>query len=60
MQSLDIIKKIKANGNIKIMRKLKEYGIHGIDAVSPLEIKLAQEAGYETKNILYTENYISS
>ena len=45
---------IKANYNPHIVKKIKEAGIYGIDAVSPNEIRLALELGYEPEQIIYT------
>lgn len=45
---------IKANGNPHIVRKLKEAGVDGIDAVSPGEIRFALDLGFPPDRILYT------
>jgi len=45
---------IKANYNPHIVKKVKESGIYGIDAVSPNEIRLALELGYKAEQIIYT------
>ena len=45
---------IKANYNPHIVKTLKEAGIDGIDAVSPGEIRLALELGFQPEAIAYT------
>jgi diaminopimelate decarboxylase len=44
---------MKANGNIQILRVLKEEGCH-IDAVSKEEVMVALKAGFESEKILFT------
>lgn len=48
----------KANTNLQILKLIKENGIEGIDAVSLQEVQLAKRAGFEAKNIQFTENFI--
>lgn len=48
----------KALNNINILRLLRNAGC-GIDAVSIQEIWLAQEAGFDSAQILYTPNCVS-
>jgi len=43
----------KANSNLSVLRILREEGL-GLDAVSPGEVFLALEAGFEPGQILYT------
>lgn len=40
------------------MKLLKNLGIDGIDAVSPNEVLVALNAGFDKKDITYTANYI--
>ncbi len=49
----------KANDNINILKILKDLGSY-IDATSTGEIFLAQKAGFEPKQILYTGNNYSN
>ncbi|KAL4464420.1 hypothetical protein ABPG72_010907 [Tetrahymena utriculariae] len=48
----------KANTNIAIIKLMKEQGIQGIDAVSIQEVLLAKKAGFEGRDIQFTENFI--
>ena len=41
------------------MKKIKEFGVKGIDVVSIQEAKMAIMAGFSKDNILYTENNMS-
>lgn len=52
--NLKIFYALKANYNPHIVRKIKEAGIYGIDAVSPNEIRLALELGYGPEQIIFT------
>lgn len=45
---------IKANYNPHIVKVLKDGGVHGIDAVSLGEIRLALELGFLSDRIIYT------
>lgn len=45
---------IKANYNPHIVKALKDAGVHGIDAVSLGEIRLALELGFPPDRIIYT------
>lgn len=45
---------VKANYNPHIVKIIKESGIYGIDAVSPNEVRLALELGYEKNRIIFT------
>ncbi len=45
---------VKANYNPHIVKVIKESGIYGIDAVSPNEVRLALELGYEKERIIFT------
>lgn len=45
---------IKANYNPHVVKVLKDAGIHGIDAVSLGEIRLALELGFPPDRIIYT------
>jgi diaminopimelate decarboxylase len=49
---------MKANGNLSILRLLREYGL-GIDAVSPGEIFLARQAGVPPEAIWFTCSNVS-
>jgi diaminopimelate decarboxylase len=49
---------MKANGNVSILRLLREYGL-GIDAVSPGEIFLARHAGVPPEAIWFTCSNVS-
>jgi len=49
---------MKANGNLSILRLLREYGL-GIDAVSPGEIFLARRAGAPPEAIWFTCSNVS-
>jgi diaminopimelate decarboxylase len=44
---------MKANSNLEVLRVLREEGC-GIDAVSPGEVYLALEAGFNNRQILFT------
>ncbi len=50
---------MKANGNLDILRALREAGAC-IDAVSPAEVLLALKAGFDKKRILYTANNLTA
>ena len=52
--NLKIFYAMKANYNPALVRKIKEAGIYGIDAVSPNEIRLALELGYQPQQIIFT------
>lgn len=45
---------IKANYNPHIVKALKNAGVHGIDAVSLGEIRLALELGFPPERVIYT------
>lgn len=45
---------IKANSNPSIAKELKESGLDGIDAVSPLEVALARKLGFDAEDISFT------
>ncbi len=49
---------IKANSNISILKLFKKLN-SGIDAVSVQEVRLALEAGFDPKNIIFTPNGVS-
>lgn len=49
---------VKANSNLSIIKIFKELGA-GVDCSSPIEIMLAEKAGLDYSNILYTGNYES-
>ncbi|MGZ8854202.1 MAG: diaminopimelate decarboxylase [Thermoanaerobaculia bacterium] len=49
---------IKANGNVALLRLIRTHGF-GCDAVSPGEIYLAQQAGYEPRDIWFTCSNVS-
>lgn len=49
---------MKANPNLEILRILNENGA-SIDAVSPGEVKMALQAGFPRKKILYTGTSVS-
>ena len=57
-ENAKILYACKANTNIHILKVVKDAGIHGIDAVSPEEIKSALLAGFKPNDIFYTANYI--
>src|SRR3989344_3930269 len=50
---------IKANYNPSIVRVIKNAGIHGIDAVSPNEVRLALELGYKIEQIIFTPSNVT-
>lgn len=52
--NLKIFYALKANYNPHIVRKIKEAGIYGIDAVSPNEIRLTLELSYNLEQIIFT------
>jgi diaminopimelate decarboxylase len=45
---------MKANYNPAILKLMLKNGIDGIDATSPFEIKLAKNAGFPSKQIIFT------
>ena len=49
---------VKANSNLRVLETFKEIG-SGADCSSPLEVMLAEKAGFKHDNILYTGNYES-
>jgi diaminopimelate decarboxylase len=49
---------VKANSNVEVLKVLKDIGA-GTDCSSPIEFLLAQKAGFDDSNILYTGNYES-
>lgn len=50
---------VKANSNLAVIKALKQFGVDGIDAVSPGEVLLALEAGFEPEQIMFTGNNIT-
>jgi len=48
----------KANSNLFVLKAFNELG-SGVDASSPIEVKLSKMAGFDDDNILYTGNYES-
>ena len=48
----------KANGNLYLLKQIKNIGL-AVDAMSPVELKLAQMAGFEKEDILYVCNNVS-
>ena len=49
-----ILYAIKANSNPALVRELKAAGIHGIDAVSVHEVRLARDLGFVPDDIVFT------
>lgn len=49
----------KANGNLTLLRLLRQWGAH-LDVVSPGEVALAERAGYEAHELLYTGNSVTN
>ena len=52
---LEIHYSMKANSNPTLLRRLQQEGAW-IDAVSPLEVRLALDAGFAPERILFTGN----
>lgn len=51
---------IKANYNPHIVRIVQDAGVYGIDAISPHEVRLALELGYNPEQIVYTPSNAST
>lgn len=49
---------MKANANPSVLAVIREVGF-GIDAVSPWELRLAHELGFERERVLYTPSFPS-
>ena len=49
----------KANGNLYILKKIQKMGL-SIDAMSPVELKLVELAGFDKEDILYVCNNVSA
>jgi len=47
---------IKSNYNPHILAALKQFGVDGIDTVSPYEIKMAKKVGFKSSQIIFTGN----
>lgn len=50
---------LKANTNRHLVSIIREAGVNHVDTVSPGEIHKALQVGYESSQIMYTENFIS-
>jgi len=48
----------KANGNLQILKKIQKMGI-AVDAMSPVELRLVEMAGFNKDDILYVCNNVS-
>ncbi|MCL2383047.1 MAG: alanine racemase [Oscillospiraceae bacterium] len=48
----------KANNNLHILKKIKQMGL-SIDSMSPVELRLAELAGFDKDDILYVCNNVS-
>lgn len=47
---------LKANYNPHILKKMKEYGLDGVDAVSYNEVLMAKKCGFQSDKIIFTGN----
>ncbi|MFQ3307352.1 MAG: diaminopimelate decarboxylase [Candidatus Midichloriaceae bacterium] len=47
---------MKANFNPSIINALKEFGLDGVETISPYEIQLAKKLGFKGDQILFTGN----